>query len=525
MELSQQEWVVRARLALALAVALAPRVGLAADPPAPPGENVVSVPRSARREAAIGASYTMRAEGRNAPQPAAMLREVRSVEIDAGTRTLEWLELPPTAVIETVQVTLADPVAGARIVGVRVVEPQLSPAALAAALRGAPVVATATEEERARRRGLPTPVVDSGPQVSLGGAIVSTTNGLVLRVGKEITVLPPSTVRAEAATPSRRLFVEVELAPGSPRSRVALQLDALVEKVVFHTPHYVLQLDAAGVRGRLTGSMLVSNVSGYSLDGAQAFQSSPDTWLPMRPYSRRDNEGITGVAETWAPTLAAKTPPPFAFAGPMVFGPSGVADVPVVAASDLPVTVSSRISVADTNHLTETSSEPTSIPPTRAFSVDVSGLRDLRGATFPRGPAVLLAASTAGPAQPVGEGSLRHDLYLSKAVVVEAQVPPWLGLNVAAKVLAPRRAGKCMMQSSVRYEVPSGLLERGPFELRIPFPKQVVTVSLPKEAQRAGIALAGDDGGTTVTVPARAASAAATSHAFTVQYRVRDCDR
>ncbi len=486
---------------------------------------MIPVPRSARQEVAIGASYSVRAEDRNVTQPAVMLREVRALELEAGRRTLEWLELPQTAVVETVQVSLATPVSGVRVVGVRVVEPQLSPAALSAALRGAPVLATATEDESRRRRGLPIPAVDSGPQVSLGGAIVSTTDGLVLRVGKELTVLPPSTVRAETAIPGRRLFVEVEVAPGTPRGRVGLQLDALVEKVVFHAPHYVLQLDASGTHARLTGSTLVSNVSGYPLQGAQAFYARPDASFPMRAYSRRDSEGITGVADTWAPALAAKTPPPFAFAGPMVFGPSGVADVPVVASNDLPVAVSSRLVVAGTSNLTETSSEPASFPPIRTFSVDVTGLRDLHGATFPRGSVVLLSASSAGPAQPAGEGSLRHEPYLSKAVVVEAQVPPWLGLNVTAAVLAPRRAGKCIMQSSVRYEVPYGLLERGPFEVRVPFPKKTVAVTLPKEAQRAGITLTVDDAGTTVSVPARAAPAAATSQVFTVQYRVQDCDR
>lgn len=528
MELAQQEWIVRARLSFAvaccaLAMPLVPRAVLAADPVVALG-NANAVPRSARQEVAIGASYSMRAEERNVTQPAVMLREVRAIELEAGRRTLEWLELPQTAVVETVQVSLAAPVSGVRVVGVRVVEPQLSQAALSAALRGAPVVATATEDESRRRRGLPIPAVDSGPQVSLGGAIVSTTDGLVLRVGKELTVLPPSTVRADVAVPGRRLFVEVEVAPGTPRSRVGLQLDALVEKVVFHAPHYVLQLDASGTHARLTGSILVSNVSGYPLQGAQAFYARPDASLPMRGYSRRDSEGVSGVAETWAPALAAKAPPPFAFAGPMVFGPSGVADVPVIAASDLPVTVASRVVVADTSHLTERTSDPSSVAPTRTFSLDVSALRDLRGANFPRGPVVLLSASSAGPAQPAGEGSLRHDPYLSKAVVVEAQVPPWLGLNVTATVLAPRRAGKCTMQSSVRYEVPSALLEQGPFEVRVPFPKKTVAVTLPKEAQRAGITLTVDEAGTTVSVPARAAPAAATGQVFTVQYRVQDCD-
>ncbi len=485
--------------------------------------STVGVPRAARVEVSIAASYNMRSEDHGAFTQATMLREVRAVEVEAGHRTLEWLELPETAVVETAQVSLVSPSAGVRVVGIRVVEPQLSPAAIAAALRGAPVLVDVAEEEMRRRRGLPPPLVDPGPHVSLGGAIVSTRGGLVLRVGKELTVLPPSTVRTETAMPGRRLFVELEVAPGTPRARVTLQLDALLDKVVFHTPHYVLQTDAALAHGRLTGAMLLSNLSGYPLDGAKAFYARPDASSPARPYARRDSETSTGVAETWAASMGAKALPPFAFMAPVAFGPQGLADVPVIASGELPLAFASAVRVANTMSLTEKTSDPQSLPLLRTFTLDISS-QNLAGATLPSGPVVLLSASSAGPPQPMGEAFLRHLAQQPQRVIVEAMARQWDGENVAVTQLSNRRLGKCTVQSSFRYDVPSALLAKGRFEVQVPFPKKVVTVTLSPEAQRAGATISVDDAGSRVVVPARTTPSTAPVYPLAVQYKVQGCD-
>jgi hypothetical protein len=102
------------------------------------------------------------------------------------------------------------------------------------------------------------------------------------------------------------------------------------------------------------------------------------------------------------------------------------------------------------------------------------------GAALPSGKAVVLALASAGPPKAMGEGRLHHLTQQPSVVTVEAEA--WA--NVDATQLWVRRTGKCTMQSSYRYDIPLDLLAAGRFELKVPFSKKTVRVSLSREAQQ-----------------------------------------
>jgi hypothetical protein len=129
-------------------------------------------PSRPRTTAEVSTSYMPRGETQGESTPAAMLREVRTVNLPAGPAV--------------------------RLVGVRIVEPQLSSAALAAALRGTPVVATTAEDVPGRART--SQRSERTSNVTFGGAIVSISG----RVGHRSALEAPS-ARARPAPDAAHL--------------------------------------------------------------------------------------------------------------------------------------------------------------------------------------------------------------------------------------------------------------------------------------------------------------------------------
>jgi hypothetical protein len=82
------------------------------------------------------------------------------------------------------------------------------------------------------------------------------------------------------------------------------------------------------------------------------------------------------------------------------------------------------------------------------------------------------------------------------------------------------------MQSSYRYDIPLDLLAAGRFELKFPFSKKTVRVSLSREAQRSGASVIARDRETTVVIAQRATPApdAKAPYHLAAQFTVEDCD-
>lgn len=447
-----------------------------------------------------------------------MLREERAMELKPGKFTMEWTGLPDSALLETATLSLvgtSNPT-GAKILGVRFVEPQMTQAALTAALRGMPATVTVDPPEDVMARMYGDGRQNPRMTRTVRGTFVSLEDGVVLQVGNAFTVLPPSKIETPVRVPARRLLVDVEVPQGTAPARTTFELTTLLENVTLHAPHYVLHVSETAHRASLEGSLLVSNASGYALEGARVFYTGGTATLPTGSYRRRADEP-TGVASTWAAAPNASASQPFALSAPITAGASGIFDVPVVHAADLPFTPHTSVRISSLSALTDRQENPEIVAVTREFELDLSS-RAL-GPFLPFGTTVVHDAPGQGPALPVGEGYLVHQE--ANVARVSAQVATW-GLRVIATQLSTRRVSKCVALTSYRYALPRRALESSPLEIVVPYGKKSVTITVPKESAKEGVSVRSSTDETAVVVARRKATSEG-EFSFRVDYKSTEC--
>ena len=460
-------------------------------------------------ELAVGYPRFGAEDGRRTVPEGAVLREVRDVALPPGRHTLEWTSLPETVALETLSLSLvslspgstgARP--GARIVGHRIEELPLGPSALALALYGAQARAIVLADPD-RNSGYP--AAPSRDRAYSGTIVSLSPEGLVMRVAGEYTTLPAAEVRAEKVLPRRRLLVDVEVT-GEAAADLHLELTTGMDRLLRHAPRYTFRVDDAAGKGQLAGSIVLSNLTNQSLDGARIFLVEP---LVTGPYTRRDPE-VSGVAQTWGPGLGAAVARPFLIAAPLQMGSGQVARLSLVDARALPTTLVTQVRFDRLSELGETSSSPPSLVPVRTWSLDMSSLG--LPVPLPPGEATIFWPTPEGPDAPAGQGYLSTGK--SGVVQVTSRTPGYLTIEAVQE--SSRRAGRCVREAVWRYRVPSELFASGPLELVFPF-----------EEKRVAVKLIGADGATlrvepkvatTITIPPKSAA-----RVLRVRLRVTEC--
>lgn len=394
-----------------------------------------------------------------ATRSGAVIREVRTVDLGPGRHTLAWTDLPEAVVIETLTVALVNAPLGARVISHRAEEQVFAPAVTGALLRGFEAFSGDGRTAAPRRRGAA--AAKRPAKAPVRGTIVSLADGAVLRVGSELTVLSPSSLRSAGSLPARSLSIEVEVPPGQ-QGKVGVEVTAMIGKLERHTPRYTLRLDRSG-RGALDGTVTLTNLSGYPLDGARAALTRDLSALPA---------SVTfGAGETWASGSLTALPQPFPIAEPLRFGPTLVAEAALVHAEGVPVSRTLSTSQGVLGML-ERTKEPQQLPLTRVFEADLGALR--LGVPLPDGQAVVWA--TPAPTEPgviLGQGHLSHD---GGAIAVVRTPEP--ELRVLARQLVAQKNGECRGMARFAYVVPDPLLAVGAFELVLGGSKQLMSVSL-----------------------------------------------
>ncbi len=397
-----------------------------------------------------------------------MLRETRQLNLSPGLHQIEWEGLPETGVLETLSVREVNAVAGLTIRDVRVEESQLNPTALATLLEGAKVRVEPDRYNPITNRSTkwrPPPIY---------GGIVSVSEGVVLSVGSELTVLPRSRISADNLPERRRLLLSVEV----PRTAkgpvaVALEVSLFVVDVTQHAPRYTFRFDPVSNTGVLAGSALITNLSGYSLNGAQAaycLQARHDNTAKLS-----ERFDLTPSGETATRLVPTYTRGPYRFAQPLDFGTTTQATVAVLPVTSVPAREIRYVLLHPSNLMTrvEKGADSQGSNLIHRFEIDAAPLN--LGSFLPNGDTAVWLEPDAPV--PLSQASLLETD--EKIIRIEAQ-DRTTRVYASQKSFAAR--GKCQQRAVWNLTVPDFLAALGPLDVIIRGSPQTTQVTLGKNA-------------------------------------------
>lgn len=387
-----------------------------------------------------------------------MVRETREIELAPGTTELTWDDLPDTIQSETVDVRAPT---GVTLVAQRFEETLPGPVGLAALLRN--------QEVRARPRDDTPFARERGVRHEWSGAIVSLEGGLVLRVGKTLTSLPPSAVTLvdpSKGVPKRRLVL-VFSTPNATRAKVSVS--GIVERIVAHAPRYMVTLDRAAHELRVRGTVAITNASSTFLEGAKLFFG--DT--RVEPSFQRREDRPLDLASTWL-VSEGRIPTPFELAEPLHFSGVGVAEPLIVDKSHLPFVERSRASISQLDDVREKPEGPSLLPVSLSWTVDKAALA--LATKLPAGEA-LLTDGTPNAAPGVFGNAVLFQQDSASEVTVDARAT---SLRVESKLLSGGATNDCIRTSKWEHAIPSDALAHGTFVLDLPFEKKTLEARVQK---------------------------------------------
>ena len=385
-------------------------------------------------------------------EAAAMVRETREIDLPTGTTELGWGDLPDTLRSETTDVRVP---AGVTLVAQRFEETMPGPSGIAGLLRGQQVIAHPRYEyftPYMRERGAPQ---------AWKGTIVSLDGGVVLQVGRTLTVLPPSEVtlvEPSKGAPKRRLVLVLS-APSPTRARVAVT--GVVERIVPHGPRYSVTLDPIAHEARLRGTVVVSNGTSMDLSGAKLFWGE----TLFEAFRERSSGSALDLARTWL-ARDSRARAPFEVGEALRFSALGVAEPVLVDASRVPYVEKNVAAFSSLDTVRDKPESPLRLPVSIAWTLDKSAF----GAStkFPSGDAWMSDGTAGAPPGVVGQGVVHHRAPgMDVEVLARATT-----LVVESKFLGGPASNDCAATTKWEHAIPASALARGPFILELPFEKK-----------------------------------------------------
>ncbi|MBN1609190.1 MAG: hypothetical protein JW940_21350 [Polyangiaceae bacterium] len=413
---------------------------------------------------------TARYGNSNEPREGAMLREVRRIRLGPGRHQVTWSDLPESAELETVVVRLDEGASmGVRLLSHRVTETALDPHALRTLLLN-----NHAQSEVVSAPGRPQPT-----RKVFGGGLVSLSDGIVMRVDGELTVLPRSFVDSPFALPKRQLVVVLDV-PSSvgAGADVGIEATLLLGRVRQHPPRYTFRFDRAAGAGTLAGSALITDLSGYPLDGAVAswcMQANDRSWITLSSSSATTQTGLLSLADRH----------PFAFPLPLRFGPTHVATAELLQTVTAP-TRETRHTVIPVYELLTRETEPGAVrswSTRRVLTLPVSGLAE--NAALPAGSVNVWLAPQAPT--PLGRALLVH--APGREVTINAEDAL---VRTSGRQLNFVPGGRCRGKAVWRLEVPLDLAALGPLKIMLPEPKGTLRL-LVRNVTNATVDVAADE--------------------------------
>lgn len=394
-------------------------------------------------------------------EPSAMLRETREIDLPSGTTELVWGDLPDTLRSDTTDVRVP---AGVTLVAQRFEETMPGPSGLASLLRGQEAHAHPRYEDFApymRERGAPQ---------SWKGTIVSLEGGVILQVGRTLTVLPPSEVTLadpSKGAPKRRLVLVLSAA--SPvRARVAVT--GLVERIASHGPRYSVSLDPNAHEARLRGTVAITNGTSMDLSGGKLFWGE----ALFEPFRERSNGPQLDLTRTWL-ARDGRTAVPFEVPETLRFSQVGVAEPVLVDVSHVPYVEKTLAAISSLDTVRDKPESPVRLPMSVAWTFDKSAF----GAStkLPSGEAWLTDGASGAPPGVVGQGVI---VQRETGVDVEA-LARTTTLFVESKLLGGAASNDCAATTKWEHAIPRSALARGPFMLELPFEKKRLEARIGKD--------------------------------------------
>jgi hypothetical protein len=395
-----------------------------------------------------------------ANESAAMVRETREIDLPPGTTELAWADLPDTLRSETTDVRVP---AGVTLVAQRFEETVPGPSGIAGLLRGQEVIAHPRYEHFSpymRERGAPQ---------AWKGTIVSLDGGVVLQVGRTLTVLPPSEVtlvEPSHGAPKRRLVLVLSAASPT-RARVAVT--GIVERIVPHGPRYSVTFDPIAHEARLRGTVAVTNGTSMDLSGAKLFWGE----TLFEAFRERPSGSALDLARTWL-ARDSRAAVPFEVGEPLRFSELGVAEPMLVDASRVPYHEKNVAAFPSLDAVREKPESTVRLPVSIAWTLDKNAL----GASpkLPSGDAWLTDGTSGAPPGVVGQGLVRQRA-LGTDVEVLARTTT---LFVESKFLGSAASNECTATTKWEHAIPASALARGPFILELPFEKKQLEARIGK---------------------------------------------
>ncbi len=417
--------------------------------------------------------------GEPSQQQAAVVRETRELELPAGATEVVWGDLPDTLRSETIDVHVTG---GPTVVSQRFEETMPGPAGIAALLRGQEVRARPRDDERRGKTAAP-----SAARHEWAGAIVSIEGGLVLQVGKSLSVLPPSEVTlvdARAGLPKRRLVLLLSsVAP----TRTRVTLSGVVERIVAHGPRYTITFDRAAHDARVRGAVTITNTSSASIEGAKLFLGDST----FEPFRERRESAPLDLATTWLAN-GGRVPIPFEVGEALRFSSVGAAEPVFLDKAHVPYTEKTRGSFSRLDEIRDKPEAPVMWPVNIAWVLDKAALGV--SSKVPSGDAWLTDGTPGAPPGIVGRGVL-FQRGPTGDVEVDATSTP---LRVESKFLSGTSTD-CAGTSKWEHAIPAAALVHGSFTLELPFPKKQLEVRIAKSD---GVTVENDAEGSRIIVTA-----------------------